>query len=309
MGDLDQLRNEVFGLYEKQEYERALEVAREAVDDFPANASYWIACLLAVTNRPAEALDALDKGLAKGGWWTPLMLARDPDLESIRGSDHFAKVAAESERVWRQAFRPEPDIHIYPPTTSPSGVLLVALHGSAGEAAPAFAHHWMPACEQGALVVVPQSSQPHTPEGGWSWVDDDRTDRDLRLAYDKVFAQHAVDPTRVVLCGFSQGARVAVDRSLSAQPFTTCGFIAVAPALRDHPLDAAVAQAKPGLRGVIVVGADDVVLDSARAIHDEGTNRGLDWQLQEVPDLGHEFPKDFGVRLKEALQFLTADSE
>ena len=302
--DLDQIRDDVFKLYEKADYERALEVARGAVDEFPANASYWIACLLAVTDRPEGALDALDEGLAKGGWWPPLMLVMDPDLESIRDSTRFAELSARSEKAWKQAFKAAPEIHIYPPTSEPSGVLLVALHGMPGDSAETFARHWTTACDHGAVVVVPESSQPHTPEGGRCWVDEERTDKDLRVVYDQVVSAHDIDPAKVLLCGFSQGGRVAITRSLAATPFKACGFVAVAPGIRAHQLDGTLANSDPNVRGVFVVGTDDVVSEPVRAFHTEGTRQGLEWQLHEVPDLGHTFPDDFSTRLAEALAFL-----
>ena len=304
MTDLDQLRTDVFELYKDAEYERALNVARAAVDEFPANASYWAACLLAVTDRPEAALDALDVGLAKGGWWPPLMLLMDPDLEPIRDSARFADLTARSEMAWKEAFRPEPEIRIYPPTSEPSGALLVALHGMPGDATDGFAAHWTTACDYGAVVVIPGSSQPHSPEGGRCWADDERTDRDLRVIYDQVLSEHDIDPAKIVLCGFSQGGRVAITRSLAGAPFKTCGFIAVAPAFRDHQLDGTLPTADQSTRGVFVVGTDDVVFEPVRAFHTEGTKQGFEWQLHEVPDLGHEFPDDFGARLTEAMAFL-----
>ena len=294
----------MFELYGKHEYERALEVARAAIDQFPAYTSYWIACLLAIMGKPTEALDTLDEGLAKGGWWPPLMLVMDPDLESIRGSDRFAKVAARSEKAWRQAFKAEPEVHIHPPTTTPSGVLLVALHGMPGEKASTFARYWTTACDHGAVVVVPESSQPHTPDGGRCWLDDERTDRDLRLVYDQVSAAHDFDPAKVVLCGFSQGARVAITRSLAAEPFKTCGFVAVAPGVQMHQLDDALPGADRSLRGALFVGTDDGVLEGVRALNGEATKQGFDWLLHEVPSIGHDFPDDFSLRLIEALDFV-----
>ena len=302
--DLEQLRDRVFELYKDAEYERALAVARAAVGDFPANASYWIACLLALTGHSEDALDALDEGLARGGWWPPAMLFMDPDLESIRDSARFENVIARSEKAWREAFRAEPEIRIYPPTSEPSGVLLVALHGMGDYSLKTLTRHWTTACDHGAVAVIPESSQPHTSEGGLCWVDDDRTDSDLRLVYETVVSAHAIDPSKVVLGGFSQGGRVAISRSLAAAPFTTRGFIAVAPGIRDHQLDGTLPSANKNARGVFLVGTEDVVLEPVRAFHLRGTKQGFEWQIHVVSELGHDFPDDFGARLLEAMRFV-----
>lgn len=305
MANLEALRQQVFGLYEQQRYEEALELARRAVEDFPASASYWTACLMAVTGREEDALAALDDGLNRGAWWPTLMLDRDPDLESIRDSEAFAHVTAEADRRWKQAFASEPEVHIYPPSGEPSGAVLVALHGSPGEPAEVSARHWRAVCGQGALLVVPQSSQPHSPDGGWTWADEDRTSTDLRFAFDRVKAEHEFDPTRFVLAGFSQGGRVAISHALRRTPTRSCGFIAVAPAMRHHPIEELLAGPDARPRGWIVVGQEDAIVDSVTSLHQAAAGHGFSWKLDLVPDLGHDFSEDFDERLLNALDFVT----
>lgn len=266
MPDLDKVRAEVFSLYHQQRYDAVLVVAHKVADEFPASSSYWIDCLLAVQDHPQEALDALQEGLDQGAWWPPLMLQRDPDLQSIRPHKAFARIQSESERRWRQAFRAEPEIVIRTPRKSASGTLLIALHGSPGEPAHTFADHWNAALDTGAIVAVPQSTQPHGPEGGWTWADPSRTERDLLLTYDTVTNEHVIDPGKIVLAGFSQGGRVAISGALRQKPVPARGFIAVAPAIRDHPIDDELRDASP-LQGVLVVGENDWVLPSVERLH------------------------------------------
>jgi predicted esterase len=230
------------------------------------------------------------------------MLEKDPDLESIRQSEDFARIQAESTRRWKEAFRPEPDIVVHTPETSPPHVLLIALHGmGSGEEAGTFANHWSAALDTGAVVAVPQSSQPHSPDGGWTWADESQTDADLRFVYDRITSEHDIDPRRVVLAGFSQGGRVAISAALRQHPIPACGFIAVAPAIRDHPIDRDLTG--PSLRARIIVGEQDWVLDSVQTLYATAIDQGQQWSLETVRDLGHDFPPDFTDRLMSALTF------
>lgn len=308
MTDLEKVSAEVFDLYQRNRYEEALEVARGVAAEFPARSSYWTACLLAVQGKGQEALDALTNGLRHGAWWPSLMLEQDSDLDSIRDSPEFARIEAESTSRWRQAFRPEPNILIYQPSASPSGVLLIALHGSAGEPATDFAQHWNAARDQGAFVVVPQSSQPYGPEGGWTWADDDRTKRDLRLVYDRARQENGIDPDKVILSGFSQGGRVAISSAVTHYPISVSGFIAVAPAVRDHPIADQLGKGGPSIRGWITVGQNDWVLEPATSLHEAAISQSQDWHLDIVPNVAHDFPLDFDDHLIEALAFITTRS-
>ncbi|MGH2757034.1 MAG: TPR end-of-group domain-containing protein [Actinomycetota bacterium] len=303
MAELNVVREEVFALYQRQDYDRVLEVAQSVANEFPANASYWIACMLAVTDRPDEALAALEQGLERGAYWPSRMLLKDPDLESIRADRRFARIIQESERAWKSAFDPGPEIHAFPPTVEPSGVLVIALDGAPGASVEEFSLHWQSARDQGALVVIPQSSQPHAPEGGRTWADGQRTKADLAFVYQDVSKHHEFDPEKVVLAGFSQGGRVAISIALRRDPISACGFIAVAPTVVDDPLTNELDR-QSNLRGSITVGEDDWVLDAATSLHETATARGLSWRLDLVPRVAHEFPPDFDSRLLETLSFV-----
>jgi hypothetical protein len=192
--DLGTIAEKVFELYQQERYEEALDLSRGVEERFPANAAYWNACLLSVTGHAEEALQALEGGLRRGAWWAPRALLRDPDLQHIRGSDRFEHIVEASDRSWRAAFRAEPEVLTFPSQPEPSGAVVIALHGSPGEHTNTFAEHWRPVTSRGAVLVVPQSTQPYNSEGGGIWDDQTRTQRDLEIAYHRADTHFTIDP-------------------------------------------------------------------------------------------------------------------
>ena len=304
--DLPTVAEKIFELYEQERYEEALDLSRSVEERFPANAAYWNACLLSVTGHAEEALQALEAGLERGIWWSPDRLLRDPDLEPVRASGRFERIVESSEKSWRAAFRAEPEVLTFPPESEPSGAVVIALHGSPGEPADTFAEHWRPVTSRGALLIVPQSTQPFNSEGGRSWHDQVRTQRDLEIAYRRAESQFTIDPDRVVIAGFSAGGRAAITTALTGQPFNPAGFIVAAPAISPDVPDM-LDQADPARRGWITVGENDWVKEDAVTIYDRASAEGFPWHIEIVEGLGHEFPDDFPSRLAQALDFVLAD--
>ncbi|MGH2817138.1 MAG: TPR end-of-group domain-containing protein [Actinomycetota bacterium] len=304
--DLGVIAEKMTELYQQERYEEALDLSRSVEERFPANAAYWNACLLSVMGHADEALHALERGLEQGVWWAPDALLRDPDLEPIRASNRFERIVEASERSWRAAFRDHPDVLTFPPQTKPTGGVVIALHGSPGQPADIFAEHWRPVTSDGAALVVPQSTQPHNSEGGRSWHDRARTQRDLEIAYHRAEAQFAIDPSRVVVAGFSAGGHAAVTLALTGRPFRVAGFIVVAPAIRPDVADN-LDQADPHPRGWITVGENDWVREDSVTLYDRARAKGFPWHIEIIEGLGHEFPDDFHSQLIEALDFILAN--
>jgi dienelactone hydrolase len=304
--DLVAIAEKMIELYQQERYEEALDLSRSVEERYPANATYWNACLLSVTGHAEEALQALESGLQRGAWWAPDGLLRDPDLEPIRASNRFKRIVEASDGSWRAAFRAEPEVLTFPPQSKPSDAVVIALHGSPGKPADTFAEHWRAVTSRGAVLVVPQSTQPLNPEGGRTWHDRARTQRDLEIAFQRVEAQFTIDPGRLVIAGFSAGGGAAITIALTGRPFKAAGFIVAAPAIHPDVLDT-LDQADPHLRGWITVGENDWVREDSVKLYDRARAKGFPWHIEIIEGLGHQFPNDYPSRLIEALDFILAN--
>jgi hypothetical protein len=300
--DLEAVKNKLFELHESQRYQEALDLSRSVRETHPANASYWSACLLSLVGETEESITTLERALVAGYWWSPDALRRDPDLEPLRSDVRFTRVVEASEDRWRAAFRVEPELVMFPPKGASSGVLLIALHGSPAFSLDDFAAQWEPLTSRGIALVVPRSSQAANSDGGATWDDRARTERDLRLAHER--AKSRFGTTRVVIAGFSAGGEAAITASVMDQPaIRPIGFIAVA--ARIHPdVPAALAQADPSLRGWIIVGDNDWARDGCVALAEQARVVGLPWHIEVVEGIGHRFPAEFSSRLERATDFI-----
>lgn len=94
---------------------------------------------------------------------------------------------------------------------------------------------------------------------------------------------------------------------MAGVPVETVAFIGVVastPETGTIPgVRAAVAR---GLRGWLVTGDRDTTRGGVRSLHRELVAEGMECRLDDIPGLGHEYPRDFSERCVETLDFLLA---
>jgi predicted esterase len=321
--DFPSYRNQIFDLYNARKYQEALAVAFQAKEKFPerrAKTSYWIGCLQSRLGESEEALQTLGKASNDRVWWSEPALVMEPDLEPLQKRPEFKAIVAESQRLkQRAALTAKPGLMVLTPRNFSSKEkypMIIALHPRIGHPGD-FAGEWVSVRNRGFVLVVPHSSQPISSEE-FCWDKPDRSERDVAWAYKQVQDKYKIDPDKVIVAGFSQGAALAMYLTLN-RTFPCRGFIAVAasdcvapedkPASqRDHPSEAfaSFTRAKDvrGLKGVIIMGDKDAFLPKIRLLLEGMVERGLDCKIDVVQNLGHEFPTDFDKRLESATNFL-----
>lgn len=138
--------------------------------------------------------------------------------------------------------------------------------------------------------------------------DEQRTERDLRLAHEQAVNQTGAARITVLLAGASQGGLRAIDAAWRGQPVPARAFIGVAAATPDpRSADAHLRAAQRGLRGWLVTGDRDTTRSSILDFHRAATEQGLPCRLDDIRGLGHEYPPDFGNRLEKTLPFLLGE--
>lgn len=295
----------------------ALALAVDIAERFPeqaAEGSFLLACAYNRAGHDEQALGTLEVALDRGSCWQEPLLLWSPSLKPLQNGPRFHQILARSKTmmdaleaetaVSLAIFPPQPVATVGPPP------LLLALHGGADIPGEHDAY-WAAAGGLGVLVAIPRSSQRRTSDTFW-WggphepYDRERSERDVRAAYDEVGATYEFDATRVVLGGFSQGAVLAVTLALQNRPFSVHGFACVGPGIED--LESLRSLMEPaaarGLRGWILAGEKERGLDWITRLSHELTSHGVSCQLEIVPGLGHEFPDDFGGRLASGLSFV-----
>ena len=316
-------RDQIFELYSARKYPEALAIAVQAKEKFPerrTKTSYWIGCLQSRLGESEEALQTFEKASKDSIWWPGQALLMEPDLEPLQARTEFKKIIAENQRFKQEALlAAKPGVMILTPRNfSPEQryPLMIALTPRVGHPGD-FAEHWASARDGGFLLAVPHSSQPISSEE-YCWDDLGRSARDVAWACKQVQSKYKIDPDKVILAGFSQGAALAMSLTLD-KTFPCRGFIAVAasdwvvpedkPAnQRDQPSEAFASFIRGkdvrGLKGVIIMGEKDAFLSKVKMLVAGMVERGFNCKIDVVQNLGHEFPTDFERRLESSTNFL-----
>jgi phospholipase/carboxylesterase len=176
----------------------------------------------------------------------------------------------------------------------PHGALIVMLHGLSGDESAMWIFDR--ALPREATVIAPRARYA-SELGGYSWarsaVRDELDQVDFREAIEilshlvsEAIALYPIDPQRVVLMGFSQGAALSYAFSLE-QPDMLCGVIALAGFL---PASSSALPTAPALPHYLIIhGTHDeaVPIDRARAARSVLESRGgiVEYHEQRV---GHK---------------------
>jgi pimeloyl-ACP methyl ester carboxylesterase len=311
-----QLLTQAAQFYQSGEYAEALDLITREAGRFPTEARrtyFWRVCMASLINEADLALRLLEEAVAAGLWYPETQLREDPDLLSLQGVPQFEQLVAvcrqrqaeaqaqavptltvlEPEGGCREALRPCP--------------LLLALHGN-NQNVESSVGFWRPAVSHGWLLALPQSSQASGPDI-YVWNDRDWAVREIQAHDAALRERYAVDPSRVVVAGFSMGGELAIWLALSAA-IQVRGFVAVGPGgpyiqAPDNWTPLIEASRERDVRGYLFVGEQDVFCYSGtQALATLLSLHNIPYELKVYPRLGHEFPPGFEQSLARALQFI-----
>jgi len=203
--------------------------------------------------------------------------------------------------------RPRRDCWLYVPTTydrTKRYPLVVVLH-PAGLKGAAMVRTWGEVAERSGAFIVAGPECKDARRRRWS-LDDER---DLLATVNKVIALYSVDPRRVLLTGFSQGAIYTYTFGLR-NPGTFRGIAAVAGALiaGQNPAAEAILRKARGMAVYVAHGAADqqIPVVRARASRARLERAGFVVTYHEIPYLGHYLPPEEPARIWAWFERLTA---
>ncbi|ADB29185.1 phospholipase/Carboxylesterase [Kribbella flavida DSM 17836] len=292
----DALTDEVAALYELGRQADALALmdatAAELGDQltpWAAELAHLRACLLGSLGNAEAALEVLVRASDAGGWWEESILTEDDDLAGLRTLPGFDALVANSRARRTPGITP-PLIRL-PPDGRTVVRVVVALHG-AGQTARHAARDWASVLDLGCALVCVESSQLMSPRYR-TWPDPAAAADDIARALAELPAE--LDGLPLVAAGFSAGGRVAISWALTATPQPVAGVIALAPALRELPTEAATSLAPAS----VLIGTDDDLLEVVLEAADQLEGFGL--RITTLPGQGHQVPSDFADLLAQTL--------
>ena len=235
-------------------------------------------------------------------------IEEDPDLASVRDAAGFAAataaIRANRERMFEE-FRAEAErseiLTLLPPKSfAGARPLIVVLHGYGDEPERNAERFRDVAARSGAIVAAPSALRPGPQGRGFSWTFRDEAEWWVLRALERIGADHPVDPQKVILAGFSQGANVALAVGLK-YPRRFAGLLPIAGHYEAHLMPAPAAG---GPRVYLLMGDEDPFADTFRTAAEALGGAGLEVRLRMVPGLGHDYPRRATEELGEALEFL-----
>jgi len=188
-------------------------------------------------------------------------------------------------------------LSLYVPETHDAGTpapLIVALHGGSGHGRD-FLWAWLREARSRGMLLLSPTAQDRT----WSIMGGEDVDAPrLRAAVEEVAATYAVDRSRVLLTGMSDGATYALLAGLAEEsPFThlapACGVL--------HPYllaEGGIERAR-GRPIYLVHGALDWMfpVQTARMARQALEAAGARLVYREIEDLSHTYPRDENPRI------------
>ena len=308
----DEFQDQLLRLYYAGDYQTAVDLIEQLGKNYPDEPILDLLhiCLLSVSRNPGRAIQVFQSAVDKGRWYATAGLRGDADLAALQGNPDFERLVAICADRHAQAQRAsKPALLVNPPApTAPQPYpLLLALHWRGGSAQK-FIQDWKSLADQGWLVAAPQSSQVTGMEA-YGWDDTPQAIAEIQAHYAALARDYPIDPQRVVLGGFSQGAGLAIWLSVSRQ-VAAAGFISIGPYLHELPEMAPQLPSGPipDLRGFIISGAleqDSGMFTSFEALLKD---RAVPYHWHVYPDLAHQMPPDFDQRLQTALDFIFTKS-
>jgi predicted esterase len=303
-------------LYREQRYDDLLELATQQAPQFPEQFHllyYWRICMATRVGQHDLALHLLDEVLDNGFWYDETILRRSPSLQPLQTLLEF-----EARLKRSRLLQDKEQAQLFPLLTLRSAgrcsygqepcPLLICLHANASTA-QASVDFWRSAATAGWLTAIPQSRQAMW-KGAYHWDDREISERELVKHYQTLLEKYAIDKQRVTLAGHSLGGELAIWLAIRGI-IPAEGFIAIGPGgplmddvenwttfLGENPVRS--------LRGYLVLGQEDQTIrqDNIRILADILNEAGISTELEEIPNVGHDFSVEYETCLLRGLNYI-----
>jgi predicted esterase len=310
MSGYSEISIKFFELYGQEAYAEALSLIDGAFASFPEHRTEmltWKLCMLSRAGQMDKAIDLLRDAIETSTyWWMPSALRKDPDLAPLQGNPEYDRLVAICEARQQEALQNgHPVRKVFEPKAgNPKPFpLLISLHGW-GQNAEIDAPHWQGLADQGWLVAVTCSSF-QVADGLHTWDHLEQTLKETKEHYDALCRDYLVDPKRIVLAGFSQGGGRAVWMALN-RVIPACGVIGVGPYMDEIDTLGSTLPQKPipDVRIYVISGSEEKDEGMFAKIGALCAEKGIPFQHEIVPNIGHEFPLNFEEFRERAFRFI-----
>jgi phospholipase/carboxylesterase len=295
------------------DYARAATHYQKVAEVFPfePTARFQLACCQARLGKIDRAFSTLQEAV-RFGWEDVSKLEQADDLKPLRAKPQFAELLKAAAACRDENLIIHAGKKVSPAKPAP---LLVVLQGLGSFRADL--PYWEPAADElGCVLVMPRAVTKAAPMmSGWhrhgaknssapDYFDLPAAGKRVDEAIAQATRRFKIDPNRIVLAGFSQGAGVAL-RLIGNHPDRYCGVVAVN-GLHQPPSGAywqSIQKHHP-IRVYVIAGKLDRLLSRSQKVVEQLRAAHVPHRYDELDQIGHEFPPDYTKRLNGAIEFV-----
>jgi predicted esterase len=296
-------------LYAEKKYEEAIELLGIAREQFPNDLFeilWYEAVIYVISGDHENSLTTLEEMIDKGFFAELEWGIFDPVRDDARFTSIFEAnqcLKAEAQKNARMEYQ------VYTPegyTSEGKYPLFIALHGD-GHSLAYFKSNWEATglLDKGFVLVYVQSSQVLSTDGsGWT-PEYEIARRDIKAAYDEIVGQYSIDRDNVLIGGFSGGSIAAIEVTM-ANTLPVKGFVSLCPSLKPPSFSKENVKraVQRGVRGVLMEGELEGEVPAEQEMIVVLKEANFPYQFHINPNTGHAFPKDFGQKLLDAIEFI-----
>lgn len=212
------LRQQVQRAYDREDWVNAIVAGKRLFEIRPdgGGAAYNLACAYARSGDPKSAVEWLVKS-GETGFQGANLVRTDTDLDPVRSEPDFARAVAIIDGNRKKALEAFKAEHrsikaqmVLPKNYDPEkpAPLIIALHSFGGSPDEQL-RAWKDTAERlGAVLAVPSAIRRH-PNGGFQWLFIDESEWIILKALEDAKHDLAIDESKVIITGFSQGGNMA----------------------------------------------------------------------------------------------------
>lgn len=295
--------------YQSEDWTRAIAIAEQLAetDAGAVIGAYNAACAHARAGNTDQAADWLIL-CAERGFTGIRSLEEDDDLAPIRASEKFHEAlelvranAAKRFEDYKAAAQADEPLTILPDNlqadTKPP--LLIVLHGSGGTPEPLAELYKHSANTLNMILVVPAALRPWG--DGFAWTYRDESEWRVLDLIERYQESHNIDPKRVYLAGFSQGANVTLAVGLK-HPDKFAGLFPVCGHYESDVMPITQSDSRPPI--YLMIGARDPFAHTFREAVRPLKDAGFPVRLRVLQGVAHAYPKRADSELMRGFSYL-----
>ena len=281
-------------LVSREKYEAALKAARTIVERHP-DSSVWrfnLGSMLARTGDHDGAIEQLAR-CAELGYTGLRSFEESQDLDPLRDDERVIEIldngSANAQKRFDEIETAAKDHtpRVYVPSVKDQHPpLLLALHGT-GMRGDDMIAPLRAACERlGMVLVAPDALRPSG--SGFAWTYRDESEWMVEHMIQWAQEHHDIDPERVYLLGFSQGANIAITLA-QTHPDLFAGIVPICGHYEPNLTEADDDATLPPI--ALISGSRDPWSRTYALAKRELTERGASVSFANIQGMGHEIPQ------------------